>query len=159
PFTATRNWLTGMIYNWANYGSRPSILAFGSMIRDINRAWQNAYQAGVLKEDLISLLHDAEQQGVSQRLSKGTSFLMRWGGYNITGPWIRVHALLTGLHFLLDARREWNRNIASAKPKRYLAFMQRHNLDSEALIRENGVGPETDKWLRLAVNIPQGSYK
>lgn len=159
PFTATRNWLTGMIYNWANYGSRPSILAFGSMIRDINRAWQNAYQAGVLKEDLISLLHDAEQQGVSQRLSKGTSFLMRWGGYNITEQWIRVHAMLTGRHFLLDALRHWNRNIASAKSKRYLAFMQRHNIDTEALIRENGVGPETDKWLRLAVNIPQGSYK
>lgn len=159
PFTATRNWLTGMIYNWANYGSRPSILAFGSMIRDINRAWQNAYQAGVLKEDLISLLHDAEQQGVSQRLSKGTSFLMRWGGYNISEQWVRVHAMLTGRHFLLDALRHWNRNIASAKSKRYLAFMQRHNIDTEALIRENGVGPETDKWLRLAVNIPQGSYK
>lgn len=159
PYTATRNWLTGMIYNWANYGFRPSILAMGSMLKDISLAWQDAYQAGVLKEDLISLLHDAEQQGVSQRLSKGTSFLMKWGGYNITEQWIRVHAMLTGRHFLLDALRHWNRNIGSAKSKRYLAFMQRHNIDTEALIRENGVGPETDKWLRLAVNIPQGSYK
>ena len=42
--------------------------------------------------------------------------------------------------------------------KRFREWIKRENLDVDALILEDGAGKETERFMRRAVNVPQGSY-
>ena len=67
--------------------------------------------------------------------------------------------MLAARSWLNDSLIAVNQDPGSKKAKRFYEWVNRENLNADQLILENGSGPETAKFMRRAVNVPQGSYK
>lgn len=159
PATALLNLIGGTSLNFQAYGVRHSMVALGKELVGLGAAIDDATAKGILVEDYLTIMHDAQQQGVSRKLSKFATGMLKWGGYTPAEVFIRSHAMLTGQQMLRDALKQWNRKIDSRRSLNYIAWFQRNGFDYQKLLAEAGAGPQTDRFLRYAVNLTQGSYR
>ena len=168
PATATLNIAGGTTLNVQMFGAKRIAKAYAELMRDWKRVMQEGTELGILGKDVLNILRDNEMRGdaylsadnrVRDGLSKFAAGTMKWGGYTGTEQIIRATAMLAAKSQLADALASWNKTKGSTKSKKYIAFMQRNRIDVDKLILENGKGPETARYLRLMVNIPQGSYR
>jgi len=162
PATATLNIIGGLSINSMIFPMGANLRAFRDL-RRLGTGINDAVAKGVLIDDYMGIANDAAQQGVSERIANLTQGLMNWGGYNATEYINRVHSMLVGKHFLHDSIKAINANPRSRKSRLALAFLQRNGFDADTLLaesaREEGERPETDRFLRYASNLTQGSYK
>jgi hypothetical protein len=168
PATATLNLIGGTQLNVQMFGYQNVTKALAELARDYDAIMQEGTELGILGKDTLSLMKDhevnqSEYLSDVDRLSQGlrgfTSFTMKWGGYNATEQLIRATAFVSAKGQLNDALNVWANDPTGSDAGKYNAFMERNRIDKDALIREQGIGEETAKYLRLMVNIPQGSYK
>jgi hypothetical protein len=159
PATATLNLVGGTALNFASYGFKHPTVALGREIADLSKAIEDAKARGILVEDYLTLLHDQQQQGVPEWTGKFATFMLKYGGYTPMEVFIRAHAMLTGQQMLRDSIGKWNAKIDSRKSLQAIAWFERNGFDYRELLAENGEGPATDRFLRYAVNLTQGSYK
>ncbi|MBK5942696.1 LPD23 domain-containing protein [Halorhodospira halophila] len=159
PATAVLNLIGGSGLNFQLYGAWPGIKALAHEVSRFGQTLDMGTQKGILVHDFLTVLHDAQQQGVPERLSKFTSTMLKLGGYTPAEVFIRSHAMLTAKAFLDQSLALWNRNPSSKRSLRHIAFFQREGFDYRRLLEENGEGPETDRFLRKGVNLTQGSYR
>jgi len=85
--------------------------------------------------------------------------MLTFGGFNGAENVVRASALLAAKGWLTDSLKAVNENPNSNKAKKFYEWVKRENLNADKLILEDGAGEETGKFLRRAVNVPQGSYK
>lgn len=167
PGTATMNLIGGLSLNNMAFG-RSALKAYADLLRDGRRAYREARDLGVLADDYLRLMADSD--GLApQWLSKGVSGLMTIGGYTPTERIIRLHAFAAGRNKLASALRIWRRDgFGSDAGRREAAWFLRNGFEPATLVAEADTlneagtragGPETDRFLRYAVNLTQGSYK
>lgn len=159
PATAALNLIGGTSLNFQAYGVWPSIRGLAKELADFGGALDMGTQKGILINDYLTFMHDAQQQGVPERLSNFTSFMLKIGGYTPAEIFIRSHAMLTAKTFLEDSLASWNKDVTSKRSLRAVAWFKRQGFDYRQLLDENGEGAETDRFLRKAVNLTQGSYR
>ncbi len=183
--TAAQNFMTGSALNVQMFGSQRVLKAYIDLATDFSNLYREGLELGILGKDLMNLMRDAERNNVgvfgadsqtgrfgkimqqvtgnrmtmSEAIREFTRLGMKYGGYNGTEQLIRANAFVAAKAQLRDALDLWNRSPMSLDARRYRRFMQRNRIDVDALIRENGKGEETARYLRLMVNLPQGSYR
>jgi hypothetical protein len=183
--TAAQNVVTGSGMNASMFGGRRMMRAYFELMRDYKSIRQEGLELGILGKDTLNLIRDSERNGIgstgdtnrsghfaklmervagkrlsaSEALREFASFGMKWGGYTGTEQLIRANAMVSAKLQLKDALNAWNKAPDSAKAGKYRRFMRQNRIDVDALINENGKGEETARYLRLMVNIPQGSYR
>ncbi len=161
PGTAALNLFGGTGLNFQAYGFKHA----GTALKDLTLLGKlaseikDARERGILIDDYLSAMHDGQQQGVNKTISTFTDKMLKWGGYTPMEIFIRTHAMVTQKHMLRDALKHWNKKTDSRKSLRYMAWYQRYGFDTNKLLAENGEGPETNRLLRMSVNLTQGSYK
>lgn len=126
---------------------------------NLSAAVDDAYAKGVLIDDFMGVSADAEQEGVKEWISRTSTGLLKVGGFAPAEYVVRSHNLLTARSFLRDALTAWNRDVTSGKSLKAIAWLQRNGFDYRTLLVEGMTGPETDRFLRYAVNEVQGSYR
>ena len=135
---------------------------------------------GILNNDVINLLNDIPSEAnkyfedertlsvgpislrtapISRGLAKSANILLTVGGYQKAENIVRYTALLAAKGWLNDSLKAMNTNPSSKQAVRFKDWIQRENLNLEKLLLENGIGEETARFFRRAVNVPQGSYK
>lgn len=168
PGTATLNILGGTQLNVQMFGSKRMAKAYAELARDYKNVQREGAEMGILGKDVLNILRDADNRKAEymdasskaqERLSKFSAFTMKWGGYTGTEQIIRATGMLAARGQLMDALNAWNNRPYSQDARKYRSFMERNRVDVAKLIRENGKGEETSRYLRLMVNIPQGSYR
>jgi hypothetical protein len=168
PATAFLNLFGGSGLNVTAFGWKNTIKAAKDVLTDWNNVMQSGADLGIVGKDVLNILNDADMDGskyfsenstISQGLSKFASFTMKWGGYTDTENFIRASGMLAARAKLMDSIAANNKNPSSTKARWVYDFSKREGLNAEELIKENGQGPETAKFLRKAVNVPQGSYR
>lgn len=183
--TASQNLVSGSGHNASIFGGRRMMRAYAELARDHKAVVERGIELGILGKDYLSLIRDAERgrmmgEGESghtsafarlmekvagkrisaeEGLREFTKWGMKWGGYNATEQTIRAGAMVAAEFQLADALDVWNKKPDSAAARKYRRIMRQNRLDVDALIRENGKGEETARYLRLMVNLPQGSYQ
>jgi hypothetical protein len=159
PGTAVLNLIGGTTLTTQSFGVVSSFKSLLKTVKDFKQYRELAYDIGVAKDDYLAIMHDSEQANVPKWLQKMTSKLMQVGGYTPTEHFIRTHAMVTGMSFLRDALKAFNTNPASTKAATYAKWLQQNDFDVDKLVMENGQGEYTNRFIRYAVNLPQGSYK
>jgi polyhydroxyalkanoate synthesis regulator phasin len=168
PATATLNYLGGTTLNVQMFGYGRVTKAQLDLARDFEAIMQEGTELGILGKDTMMILKDndfrtegylSDEDRLAAGLRGFTSFTMKWGGYNGTEQIIRATAFVAARAQLNDALQAWQDKPKGITARKYNAFMERNRIDKDALIEENGAGEETAKYLRLMVNIPQGSYR
>ena len=168
PATAFINLFGGSGLTVTEYGWKNTIKAAKDVFSDWKNVMQSGADLGIVGKDLLNVLNDADMEGskyfteqstVSQALAKFASFTMKWGGYSGAENFVRATTMLAARGKLMDGLRANNTNPSSSKARWVFDFAKRENLDANKLVMENGAGPETGKFLRKAVNVPQGSYR
>ncbi|QJQ93903.1 MULTISPECIES: hypothetical protein [Halomonadaceae] len=168
PGTATLNIIGGTQLNVQMFGSKRMAKAYLELATEFRDVYREGVELGILGKDVLNILRDADNRNAEymdansrakEGLSKFAAFTMKWGGYTGTEQVIRATGMLAARAQLLDALKVWNTNPFSRDARTYRAFMDRNRIDVGKLIRENGKGEESAKYLRLMVNIPQGSYR
>lgn len=183
--TAAQNFMTGSALNVQTFGSQRVLTAYVDLASDFSSLYREGLELGILGKDLMNLMRDAERSNIgvfgaesqtgrfgrvmqkvtgnrmtmSEAIREFTRLGMKYGGYNGTEQLIRANAFVAAKAQLGDALKRWNDSPMSLDARRYRRFMQRNRIDVDALIRENGKGEETARYLRLMVNLPQGSYR
>jgi len=99
-----------------------------------------------------------ESVELSRAFAKFANVMLTFGGYNASENVVRAAAMLASRARLKSWLDAVNENRESPAAKDFFNWVQREKLDAETLIIENGAGPETEKYMRRAVNVPQGSY-
>ena len=158
PASAIVNLVGGVTLTAQSFQTKHMLRALGDLHK-MRDAIGDAYAKGILVDDFFGLAADAIQEGVPEKVSKLTTGLLKYGGFSTAEHFSRAYNMLVAKHFLRDSLKSWNDNITSRKSKLAVAWMQRHGFDYRELLRENGEGPATDKFLRDAVNQTQGSYR
>ena len=168
PATAFINLFGGSGLTVTEYGWKNTIKAAKDVFSDWKNVMQSGADLGIVGKDLLNVLNDADMEGskyfteqstVSQALAKFASFTMKWGGYSGAENFVRATTMLAARGKLMEGLRANNTNPSSSKARWVFDFAKRENLDANKLVMENGAGPETGKFLRKAVNVPQGSYR
>ncbi|WP_034763790.1 LPD5 domain-containing protein [Chrysiogenes arsenatis] len=167
PATAILNVIGGSQLTTQLFGWKTAARAYAKLTQEWQEIQQTGISLGVLGKDVMNILRDTESTDtyfdaagqVKDKLSKFAAWTMKWGGYTPTENIIRSHALAAGMIQLSDALQAWNANMNSDDSKKYLKFMEQNGIHADKLIAENGKGEETGRFLRLMVNIPQGSYR
>lgn len=183
--TAAQNFTAGSALNVQMFGSQRVLKAYTDLASDFSNLYREGLELGILGKDLMNLMRDAERSNIgvfgaesqtgrfgrvmqkvtgnrmtmSEAIREFTRLGMKYGGYNGTEQLIRANAFVAAKAQLGDALKRWNDSPMSLDARRYRRFMQRNRIDVDALIRENGKGEETARYLRLMVNLPQGSYR
>jgi hypothetical protein len=154
PYSTARNLIGGVAQTANQLGVLRSFAelraAFGKA------AHADAEAVGVLKADVADLLFQGEGSASVRGLA---GLALRVNGFSAAENFVRTHGMLTARAFLRDAlalRRERPR---SRRALQATAFLQRNGLDIDKLDAEAGRGPETDRFLRVAVRQAQGGYR
>lgn len=165
PATALLNFIGGTSLNIQAYGVTAAAKALLDM-RKFKKHKAEGIQLGVLRKDFLMLMRDTEDistiiggKNVSEGLRRFANATMTWGGYLPAETFIRMHAMLAGRHYLHFALEAANKNPASGRSKRAAAWFRRNGFEFSKLILENGSGVETERFLRYASNLTQGSYR
>lgn len=158
PASAIVNLVGGLTLTGQAFPVKSALRAVADMHK-MRDAIGDAYAKGILVDDFFGLAADAIQEGVPEKISRLTTGLLKYGGFTTAEHFSRAFNLLTAKHYLRDSLKAWNENVRSRKSKLAIAWMQRNGFDYSELLREDGQGPETDRFLRAAVNQTQGSYR
>lgn len=169
PISASLNLFGGTITNIQEFG----ILQIAKSYLDLVRDWKNVQREGttlgILNKDFMNILSDhtemdadkyfSKEQKISQALAKFANTTLTFGGFNGAENIVRASAMLAAKSWLTSSLKAVNSNPESSKAKKFYEWVKRENLNADKLILENGAGKETEKFLRRAVNVPQGSYQ
>ena len=158
PASAIVNLVGGLTLTGQAFPIKSALRAVADMHK-MRDAIGDAYAKGILVDDFFGLAADAVQEGVPEKISKLTTGLLKYGGFSTAEHFSRAYNMLVAKHYLRDSLKAWNDNITSRKSKLAVAWMQRNGFDYRDLLREDGDGPATEKFLRTAVNQTQGSYR
>lgn len=168
PISASLNLLGGTITNVQEFGIRQIAKSYIDLALDWKNVQKEGTTLGILNRDFMNILNDhvemdadkyfSKEQKISQALAKFANATLTFGGFNGAENIVRASAMLAARSWLNDSLKAVNTNPTSARAKKFYTWINRENLDANALILENGAGPETDKYMRRAVNVPQGSY-
>lgn len=167
PATATLNLLGGTTLSIQMFGWKRVAKAYAELMSDYKNIQAQGVELGILGKDVLNILRDTESGAtyfdntgrMKDMLSRFTNTTMTWGGYRAAENVVRATTMIAARLQLQDALRLWNKKPDSSDAAKYRGMMARHRLDVNKLIMENGQGDETAKYLRLMVNIPQGSYR
>lgn len=166
--SASLNLLGGTITNVQEFG----IKEIGKSYIDLVRYWKNVQEEGttfgILNKDFLNILNDhvemdadkyfSREQKISQGLAKFTNVMLTVGLFNSAENVVRSSALLAAHSRLNKFLRDVNEGRETKQVQAFREWVKRENLDIDALILENGAGKETERFMRRAVNVPQGSY-
>lgn len=165
PATSILNLFGGSGLNVQAFGAKNVIKAWKELMTDYRKVQDYGLQQGILGKDLLNLMNDTEMQsheywGVEDKFSHGlkkfAEFTMTYGGYRPTENLIRSTGMIAAREWISDRIRA---NPGTAKFKQLEHRAKQYGINLTELIAENGSGPETAKFLRKSVNIPQGSYR
>ena len=168
PGTATLNIIGGTQLNVQMFGSKRMAKAYLDLATDAKNIYREGVELGILGKDVLNILRDADNRNAEymdansrtkEALGKFSALTMKWGGYTGTEQIIRATGMIAARAQLMDALHAWNKRPHSRDARTYRKFMERNRVDVAKLLRENGKGEETARYLRLMVNIPQGSYR
>jgi hypothetical protein len=169
PISASLNLLGGTTTNVQEFGIRQVAKSYLELLTDWKQIQKEGTTLGILNTDFLNILSDhverdggkyfSQTEKVSEALAKFTNVMLTFGGFNGAENVVRASALLAAKGWLNDSLKAVNENPNSSKAKKFYEWVRRENLDADKLILENGAGEETGKFLRRAVNVPQGSYK
>jgi len=169
PASAFLNLVGGDVANIQMYGWREVAKAHVSLLLDWKRVQEEGTKLGILNKDYLRIVQDgierdagkyfATEDKVAAALAKFTDATLTFGGFNGAENIVRATAMLAARGFLDSSLKAINKNPNSKKSKKFIDFVKRENLDLDKLILEDGAGPETDKFMRRGVNVPQGSYR
>lgn len=168
PGTATLNIIGGTQLNVQMFGSKRMAKAYLDLAMDAKNIYREGVELGILGKDVLNILRDADNRNANymdansktkEWLGKFSAGTMKWGGYTGTEQIIRATGMIAARAQLMDALHAWNKRPHSRDSRTYRKFMERNRIDVAKLLRENGKGEETARYLRLMVNIPQGSYR
>jgi|GEM_PF-5921731 len=163
PVTVGTNLISGMGYNFATLGVRSSLKGLVELrsLQRAARAIDDAFERGAIQDDLMNMMEDVHELGSPRldALQKGTNALLTVSGFNASEWFVRAHGYVTARAFLRDALRDWGQNPTSRRSRLYRAWFERNGMDAGALSAESGTGPETDRFLRTAINTAQGGYR
>lgn len=169
PVSASLNLLGGTITNVQEFGITEIAKSYANLLLDWKKVQAEGTRLGILNTDVMNILSDhveqdtqkyfSKTQKVSEALAKFTNFTLTFGGFNGAENVVRASAMLAARSWLNDSLIAVNQNPGSSKAKKFYEWVNRENLNADQLILENGSGPETAKFMRRAVNVPQGSYK
>ncbi|WP_445012161.1 ADP-ribosyltransferase-containing protein [Vreelandella stevensii] len=183
--TATLNLMGGTQLNVQLFGSKRVAQSYVELASDFQNIYREGVEEGVLGKDIMNLMRDSERDQMAalsreaqtgplakafekaggkrmntrEVLREYARLSLKYGGYMGTEQIIRANAYVAARGQLRDALRLWKESPGSRDARKYQRFMQRNRIDVEALRRENGKGEETSRYMRLMVNLPQGSYR
>ena len=180
PVSASLNLLGGTITNVQEFGIKEIAKSYANLVLDWKNVQNEGTTLGILNKDFMNILNDhvemdvdkyfgggrnqlfgitlPSSEEVSQALAKFTNVMLTIGGFNGAENIVRSSAMLAArsrLNSFLNDVRSGSENDAV---KRFREWFKRENLDVDALILEDGAGKETERFMRRAVNVPQGSY-
>lgn len=168
PVSASLNLLGGTITNVQEFGIKEIAKSYANLVLDWKNVQNEGTTLGILNKDFMNILNDhvemdadkyfSKEQKISQALAKFSNFMLTIGGFNGAENIVRSSAMLAArsrLNSFLNDVRSGSENDAV---KRFREWIKRENLDVDALILEDGAGKETERFMRRAVNVPQGSY-
>lgn len=169
PISASLNLLGGTITNVQEFGLKQIAKSYLDLALDWKNVQKEGTTLGILNKDFMNILSDhvemdsdkyfSREQKISQALAKFANTTLTFGGFNGAENIVRASAMLAARSWLNDSLKAVNANPNSKRAKKFYTWVNRENLDANALILENGAGPETDKYMRRAVNVSQGSYQ
>lgn len=159
PLSTIKNLLSGMTMAGAFYGTRRTMGA----LFDVRGAFDkidDAYEKGIILDDLMNLMEDRGPNGRQSRVSSFTNFMLKVSGFNAAETWVRVVNMAAAQSFLRHAISSNLKNPGSRSSLQYRGFIARLGIKQvQALLDEGGDGPMTDSFLRKAVNEVQGGYR
>ena len=169
PISASLNLFGGTIANIQEFGIRAVAKSYLDLLTDWRKIQEEGTSLGILNKDFMNILRDhvemdadkyfSKEQRISQSLARFANTALTFGGFNAAENVVRSSAMLAARARLNTFLKKVNDNPNSANVKKFNAWAKRENLNVDALILENGSGRETEKYMRRAVNIPQGSYQ
>jgi hypothetical protein len=169
PISASLNLLGGTITNIQEFGIIAVTKSYLDLLTDWRKTQEEGTTLGILNKDFMNILRDhvemdadkyfSKEQKISQSLARFANNALTFGGFNAAENVVRSSAMLAARARLNTFLKKVNDNPDSANVKKFYAYANRENLNIDALILENGSGKETEKYMRRAVNIPQGSYQ
>jgi hypothetical protein len=169
PVSASLNLLGGTITNVQAFGIRQIAKSYLDLALDWKNVQREGTTLGILNKDFMNILSDHVEKeadkyfGTSDKISvalaKFADTTLTVGGFNAAENVVRSSAMLAAKSWLTDSLKAINTNPESKKAKKFFAWIKKENLNADKLIEENGAGKETERFLRRAVNIPQGSYR
>ena len=159
PATTLRNLLSGMAFTGQAYGVRRTL---GTLL-NVKKTFDginDAYEKGILIDDLMNIMADGEKAMAARPLQNFTRVALKVSLFEASEIWVRGVNMVAARAMLRDAIKANQKDPLSRRSLQYRGFFARMGLRSpQALLDENGTGPETDKYLRAAVNEIQGGYR
>src|SRR4029077_3489634 len=150
------NAIGGILYSAAYNGVMPTAKAL-LQVHKAAGAINNAYELGILQDNMHNLQQDVHN--MTPLGQKAVSGILKVSGYQLVEEVTRAMNLMTARDFLRHAIAENQRIPISKKTIHYLVKIQRVCvIVPQALLREGGVGPLTDRFLRQNVAMIQGGY-
>ena len=154
--TAMRNALSGQSMVATQYGIKRYAEGVIDSFHNIN----DAYEKGIIVEDLFNLVGDGPNLGGRSMIQKGTDFLLKWSGEVPAENFNRVVNMGAAKALLRDAIAEYKNKGPTKKLVKYMGHFKRlGGIDPQALLDEGGAGPHTDRYLRQSVKRVQGGYQ
>jgi hypothetical protein len=169
PVSASLNLLGGTISNVQEFGIRQIAKSYLDLLLEWKNVQKEGTTLGILNTDVMNILNDhveqdaqkyfSTEQKVSAGLAKFANVMLTVGGFNGAENIVRASAMLAARSRLTKFLSDINERSDSEAVSRFKGWVAKENLNIDKLILENGAGPETEKYMRRAVNVPQGSYK
>ena len=168
PISSSLNLLGGTIANIQEFGIKEVAKSYFELVRDWKKIQEEGTTLGILNKDFMNILRDhtemdadkyfSKEQRISQALAKFANTALTFGGFNGAENIVRSSAMLAARSRLNSFLKNSNSRPDSNNVKKFRAWANKENIDADLLIFENGSGKETEKYMRRAVNVPQGSY-
>ena len=134
PFTAARNLFSGEAMIGTQYGIRRWAEGVHKAHENIN----DAYEKGIIIDDLFNLIGDGENLGGRSMIQSGTDFLLKWSGEIPAENFNRVVNMGAAKALLRDAIAESKRG-PTKKLLKYMGHFKRlGGIDPQALLDEGG---------------------
>jgi hypothetical protein len=181
PVGASLNLIGGTITNVQQFGIKEIGKSYANLILDWKNVQSEGTTLGILNTDFMNILNDhvekdvdkyfsggrnqllgvtlPSSQEISEALGKFTNIMLTFSGFNGAENIVRASAMLAATSRLNSFLKDVNSGLETDAVKRFREYIKRENLDIDALILEDGAGKETERYLRRAVNVSQGSYK
>lgn len=168
PISASLNLLGGTITNVQEFGIKEVAKSYFELVRDWKKIQEEGTTLGILNKDFMNILRDhtemdadkyfSKEQRISQALAKFANNALTFGGFNGAENIVRSSAMLAARSRLNSFLKNSSSRPDSKNVKKFRTWANKENIDADLLILENGSGKETEKYMRRAVNVPQGSY-
>jgi len=181
PASASLNLIGGTITNVQQFGIKEIAKSYANLVLDWKNVQNEGTTLGILNTDFMNILNDHVEMDVdkyfsggrnqllgitlpssgevSQALGKFTNIMLTFSGFNGAENIVRASAMLASTSRLNSFLKDVNSGLETDAVKRFREYIKRENLDIDALILEDGAGKETERFMRRAVNVSQGSYK